>query len=150
MAIGHIRDLGSGKSPIASGTILIDNATIKADKLIAGTTSTTGSCNGDGTGFSTNATLTLSDKLVGRTLSVTYKGIKNSSCFNGQKSWVAQLYDGTGILLKSISIGSSATFTFKVASTTLRINNYLSRTSNSSQSTQVDSSTVTIYSLSVA
>jgi hypothetical protein len=60
-----------------------------------------------------------------------------------------RLYDGTGTLLKQINVGNSSTFTFKLNSTVLRINNYLSRGSNDGQVTQADHSTAQINALSV-
>ena len=154
MSIARIRNVKHHHG-IPSGTELIKNGAIVAPDLVSGSISVGISTNGNTSGASASTSFTISEKLIGRELSITLLGIVTYRAFSEQITYSGSLKNGVtdvaSVNLLNVPAGqsTSTTVTYTPTSTTFTVSDVLIRTPNPYQQTQAEVSTVKVQTMTV-
>ena len=134
---------------------IIKNGVLNTD-LASGEISTTSKCAGNTTGTSSKVALTLIDGLVGKLMTLTFRGYTTTSIYNKDIERYAYVEcDGVRVatvdLLSQYQANKDETITVNFTPTVnaIYIGTYVRRTSDSAQSSQSDVQTAEIISLQV-
>ena len=137
------------------GKYVVENGVLNTD-FASGEISTTSKCAGNTTGTSSQVALTLIDKLVGKPMTLTFRGYTTTSIYNKDVERYAYVEcDGVRVatvdLLTQYQANKDETITVNFTPTVnaIHIGTYVRRTSDSGQSTQTDTQTAEIINLQV-